>query len=162
VEPSRPRSRTFSARTSTGAGAIHGQLGANCCERWRNFIGKEVDRRAQEGEDISVLENPGPIGYQAGQRTKTRAAHAGLILRAKRFSIRRLMRESGVSQHAIERFLSGARLHPATRARMAQAVQKVEREAAIAMKEVRARRSRRASGTDEDPCPALKKLQLSR
>jgi hypothetical protein len=91
------------------------------------FIGKEVERKAQEGEDISVLENTGPMRYQASQTVKTRAADPGLILRAKRFSMRRLMRESGVSQHAVERFLRGARLHPSTRARLAQAVEKLER-----------------------------------
>jgi transposase len=99
-----------------------------------NFIGKEVERRAQEGEDISVIENTGPIKYREGQRTKTRAADAGLIVRAKRISLRRLMRESGVSQHAVERFLSGARLHTRTRARLAQAVEKAEREAAKPVK----------------------------
>jgi hypothetical protein len=36
--------------------------------------------------------------------------------------------ESGVSQHPIERFLSGGRVHPSTRARLLQAVQKLERE----------------------------------
>jgi hypothetical protein len=49
------------------------------------FIGKEIERKAQEGEDISILENRGPRKYQAGQTAKTRAADAGLILRAKRF-----------------------------------------------------------------------------
>jgi hypothetical protein len=98
------------------------------------FIGKEVERKAQEGEDISVLENTGPIKYQSGQTVKTRAANAGLILRVKRLlgtklvSKRRFTRESGVSQHAVERFLSGERLHPSTRARLAQAVEKLERE----------------------------------
>src|SRR5216110_2381776 len=91
------------------------------------FIGKEIERRAQEGEDISVIENAGPIKYQTGQTANTRAADAGLILRARRFSMRRLMRESGVSQHAVERFLSGARLHPSTRARLAQTVEELER-----------------------------------
>jgi len=91
------------------------------------FIGKEVERKTQEGEDISVLENTGPPKYQAGRTVKTHAADAGLILRAKRFPMRRLMRESGVSQHAVERFLHGARLHPSTRARLAQVVERLER-----------------------------------
>jgi hypothetical protein len=99
------------------------------------FIGKEIERKSQEGEDISVLENRGPIRYQAGQTIKTRAADAGLILRVerllrtKRVSKRRLTRESGVYQHSVERFLSGARLHPSTRVRLARAVEKLEREA---------------------------------
>ncbi len=73
------------------------------------FIGKEIERRAQEGEDVSVLESPGPIKYQAGQSVKTRAADAGLILRARRYPLRQLMRESRASQHAAERFLRGDR-----------------------------------------------------
>ena len=85
------------------------------------------ERRAQEGEDVSVLENPGPIKYHAGQNVKTRAADAGLILRARRFPLRQLMRESGASQHAIERFLDGDRIHPSTRARLARAAEKLER-----------------------------------
>ena len=92
------------------------------------FIGKEVERKAQEGGDISALENTGPIKYQAGQTINTRAADPALILRAKRFTMRRLMRESGVSQHATERFLRGGRLHPFTRARLVQAVEKLERQ----------------------------------
>jgi len=35
---------------------------------------------------------------------------------------------SGASQHAIERFLHGDRVHPATRARLARVVEKLERE----------------------------------
>lgn len=52
------------------------------------FIGKKSERKAQEGEDISVIENSGPIRYQVGQTKKTRAADPALILRAKKFSIR--------------------------------------------------------------------------
>jgi hypothetical protein len=92
------------------------------------FIGKEIERRAQEGEDVSVLENTGPIQYHRHQTAKTRAADAGLILRARRFPLRQLMRESRASQHAIERFLDGDRVHPATRARLARAVEKLERQ----------------------------------
>ncbi len=92
-----------------------------------NLIGKEVERRAQEGEDVSVLESSAPIRYQAG-RGKTRPADPGLILRAKRFSLRQVMRESGVSQHSVERFLCGEPVHPSTRAGLKQAVEKLERD----------------------------------
>lgn len=67
--------------------------------------------------------------YQAGQTKNTRAPDAALILRAKKFSIRQLMRESGKSQHAVERFLRGARLHPSTGVGLEEAVEKLEREA---------------------------------
>jgi hypothetical protein len=91
------------------------------------FIGKEIERRAQEGEDLSVLENAGPIQYHRHQTVKTRAAEAGLILRARRFPLRQLIRESGTSQHTVERFLDGERVHPATRVKLARAVEKLER-----------------------------------
>jgi hypothetical protein len=93
-----------------------------------NLIGKEVERKAQEGEDVSVLESTGPIRYHARRGAKTRSADPGLILRAKRFPLRQLMRESGVSQHSVERFLRGEPIHPATRARITEAVGKLERE----------------------------------
>lgn len=75
-----------------------------------------------------MLENSGPIKYQAGQTVKTRAADPRLILRAKRFPERRIMRKSGVSQQAVERFLSGARVHPTTRLKLARAIEELERE----------------------------------
>ncbi len=96
------------------------------------FIGKEIERKAQEGDDVSLLENTGPIQYQRHQTVKTRAADAGLILRARRFPLRQLMRQSRASQHAIERFLEGERVHPATRKRLALAVERLEREQARA------------------------------
>jgi len=98
------------------------------------FIGKEIERRGQEGEDPSLLENTGPIQYRRYQTANTRAADAGLILRARKLlkageaTMRGLMRESGVSQHAIERFLDGERVHPATRQKIAGAVERLERE----------------------------------
>ncbi len=92
------------------------------------LIGKEVERSTQEGEDASMLERTGPIQYQAGSRAKTRPADPDLVRRASQFGPRLLMRESGVSQHSIERFLDYAPVHPATRVRLAEAVEKLERE----------------------------------
>lgn len=91
-----------------------------------NLIGKEVERRAQEGEDVSVLENTGPIRYHAHQRAKTRSAAPELILRAAPFGLRPLMRESGASQHSVQRFLAGDPVHPATRAKLEQAIEKLQ------------------------------------
>jgi hypothetical protein len=91
------------------------------------FIGKEIERKAQEGEDISVLESTGAVEYQRGRTAKTHAADPGLILRAKRFGLRQLIRKSGVKQHAVERFRNGDRVHPSTRARVLKAVERLER-----------------------------------
>jgi hypothetical protein len=92
------------------------------------YIGKEIERTTQEGEDISLIEGTGPIRYETFRTGKTRVADARLILRAKQFTSRRLMREANISQHALERFLSGARVYPSTRAKLAQAIEKLERE----------------------------------
>jgi hypothetical protein len=64
-------------------------------------IGKEIERRSQEGEDISVLDNVGPVRYSPRKTANTRPADAALIQRASRFPKKLLRRESGVSQHAI-------------------------------------------------------------
>jgi hypothetical protein len=90
------------------------------------FIGKEIERKAQEGEDISVLETPGLIQYEPGRTAKTRAANPMVILKAKRYGLRQLSRESGVQQHALERFLEGKRVHPKTRNALLKAVEKLE------------------------------------
>jgi hypothetical protein len=92
------------------------------------FIGKEVERKAQEGEDISAIESDGPIRYELGQTAKTRAADPAHILRAKRFGVRQLIRESGKEQHAVERYLAGKRVHPDTRTRIIKAVERLEQE----------------------------------
>ena len=92
------------------------------------YIGKEIERRAQEGEDISLLHDGGPIRYRPHGGGKTRAADSKLIHRVKQFPFRKLMRMAGVSQHALERFLSGARVHPSTRAKLAQAIDRLEQE----------------------------------
>ena len=90
-------------------------------------IGKEIERRSQEGEDLSVFDTAGPIKYHTRKMANIRPADAALILRASRFSKKLLRRESGASQHAIDRFFRGERIHPGTRKRLAQAVEKLER-----------------------------------
>lgn len=90
------------------------------------FIGKEIERKAQEGEDISAVENSGPVTYQPHRTQNTYAADSGIVLRAKRFPLRQIMRESGLSQHTVERFLRGGRVFPETREHMMKTVQKLE------------------------------------
>jgi hypothetical protein len=89
------------------------------------FIGKEIERRAQEGEDVGVFDNTGPIQYQAGRTAKTRAADAGLVKRLREFSLRQL-KQSGLSRDTIIQARRGARLHPATRARLERVVENLE------------------------------------
>jgi len=89
-------------------------------------IGKEIERKAQEGEDISVFDNVGPVKYHPRKTANTRPANAVLIQRASRFSKKLLRRESGASQHAIDRFFRGERIHPGTRKMLAQVVERLE------------------------------------
>jgi hypothetical protein len=93
------------------------------------LIGKEIERRAQEGEDPSMLESSGPRRYGLRQGAKTRPADSSLILRASRFSKKALQRKSGASQHAIDRFFRNEPVHPATRQSLQKAVEDLEREA---------------------------------
>lgn len=91
------------------------------------FIGKEIERKAQEGEDISIIESSGPIRYEPRRTMNTRAADPAHILRAKRFGVRQLIRESG-KEHAVQRYLAGKRVHPGTRTSIIKAVERLERE----------------------------------
>src|SRR5260370_41348310 len=70
------------------------------------YIGKEIERRAQKGEDVAVFKNAGPIRYGSGRSAKTRSADPGLIVRARRYGLRKLMRKAKTSQHSVERFLA--------------------------------------------------------
>jgi hypothetical protein len=89
-------------------------------------IGKEIERKTQEGEDISVFDNAGPVKYYPRKTLNTRPADSALILKASRFSKKLLRRISGASQHAIDRFLRGERIHPGTRKKVAEALEKLE------------------------------------
>jgi hypothetical protein len=90
-------------------------------------IGKEIERKAQEGEDISVLENTGPIRYQSRQTIRTRAIEPGLQKRLSQFSLRQLV-QSGLSRDTVIKARRGERVHPDTRARLAQIMEKLERD----------------------------------
>ena len=89
------------------------------------YIGKEVERRAQEGEDVAILENSGPIRYGSRRNAKTRPADLALIAKAGRYGLRELIRDSKTSQHAVERFLQGKRVYPGTRMKLEKAIQKL-------------------------------------
>jgi hypothetical protein len=88
-------------------------------------IGKEIERRSQEGEDISVLDNVGPVRYSPRKTANTRPADAALIQRASLFPKKLLRHESGVSQDAIDRFFRGERNHSRRRKKLAEGVEKL-------------------------------------
>ena len=90
------------------------------------FIGKEIERRAQEGEEVSVLENAGQLRYHRHQTTNTQPCSPQLLKKLKRFSLRQLQ-QSGLSRDTIIQARRGDRVHPATRQKLARLVEKVER-----------------------------------
>ena len=90
-------------------------------------IGKEVERKAQEGEDIGSLEDVGPRRYQSRQTANTRAVDPGLQKLLEKFSLRELSR-SELSRDTIIQARRRARVHPDSRARLEQTVQTLERE----------------------------------
>jgi hypothetical protein len=55
------------------------------------------------------------------------SALAMRVFRLHRFPKKLLRREAGASQHAIDRFFRGERIHPATRKKLADAVNNLER-----------------------------------
>jgi hypothetical protein len=91
-------------------------------------IGKEVERKAQEGEDIGSLENVGPRRYQSRQTANTRAVDPALQKRLEQFSLRQLT-QSGLSRDTVIQARRGARVHPDSRARLKQTAEMLEREA---------------------------------
>jgi hypothetical protein len=90
------------------------------------FMGKEIERKAQEGEDLGTIENGGSITYQAQSTRNSHAADPVIIFRANRFGFRQLMQESGLSQHTVGRFRSGRRVFPKTREQLTRAVFQLE------------------------------------
>jgi hypothetical protein len=90
------------------------------------LIGKEIERRGQEGEEISVLENVGPIKYGQRQTLKTRPCAPELMKKINRFSLSQLER-SGLTRDTIIRARRGERVHPTTCTQLAEIVQELER-----------------------------------
>jgi hypothetical protein len=93
-------------------------------------IGKEIERKAQEGEDISSLENPRPIRYQSRQTVNTRAVDPVLQKRMEQFSLREFT-QSGLSRDTVIQARRGARVHPDSRARLEKTVNELARQLVI-------------------------------
>jgi hypothetical protein len=89
------------------------------------LIGKEIERKSQEGEEISVLENVGPIQYSQRQTLKTRPCAPALVKRLSQFSLKQL-EGSGLTRDTIIRARRGERVHPSTCTNLAEIVQELE------------------------------------
>jgi hypothetical protein len=90
------------------------------------LIGKEIERRGQEGEEISVLENAGPIQYSQRQTLKTCPCAPELVKRLNGFFLRQLER-SGLSRDTIIKARRGDLVHPSTCIQLANIVQELEK-----------------------------------
>jgi Cro/C1-type helix-turn-helix DNA-binding protein len=69
----------------------------------RRYVGKETDRRWEQGEDLSLVE------FQAFEYQQSRRVIAGDDIKNDilRVGIRRLERDTGVSHHTLEKILKG-------------------------------------------------------
>jgi hypothetical protein len=70
--------------------------------------------------------------YKKGCQEKNSASTGGredFCLEIQPTAVRQLMRASGASQHSVERFLNGERVHPATRASLEKAIAQLEQQA---------------------------------
>jgi hypothetical protein len=87
------------------------------------YVGKETDRRWNEGEDLSLLE------FQAMEFRPSGGVLADPTLKKEIISrgIRKTIRETGLSQHTIEAILAGRPVRRKTLGRIVQLIQRKEK-----------------------------------
>jgi hypothetical protein len=87
-------------------------------------IGKETDRHWEQGEDIS-LALPELMEYTPDQTARL-MADPTLTSRVRRWSIRALAKEAGVSENTVKAARRGERLRKSTVSRLSRAVRTLE------------------------------------
>jgi hypothetical protein len=85
----------------------------------RRYVGKETDRRWEQGEDLSLVQFTSFEYQQSKQVVASDEIKQGIL----KTGIRELERETGVSHHTIERILRGESVRRKT---LAKIVRKVE------------------------------------
>ncbi len=85
----------------------------------RRYVGKETDRRWEQGEDLSLVEFKTVV--YVGQ--KQVVASAEIKQQILKTGIRKLERETRVSHHTIDRILKGENVRRRTLAKMAKLLQ---------------------------------------
>jgi len=82
-------------------------------------VGKETDRRWEQGEDLSLVEFKA-IEYEGAKQVVASDEIKQQILKT---GIRKVERETGVSHHTINRILKGENVRRKTLARIANQIQ---------------------------------------
>lgn len=82
-------------------------------------MGKETDRRWEQGEDLSLLEFKA-VEYEGSKQVIASDEIKEQILKT---GIRKLERETGVSHHTIDRILKGENVRRKTLAKIVRPVQ---------------------------------------
>src|SRR5215831_4586639 len=85
----------------------------------RRYVGKETDRRWEQGEDLSLVEFKA-IEYEGAKQVVASDEIKQQILKT---GIRKVERETGVSHHTINRILKGENVRRKTLARIANQIQ---------------------------------------
>ncbi len=79
----------------------------------RRYVGKETDRRWEQGEDFSLVEFTS-VEYQQSKQVATEDLKEGIL----KVGIRKLERDAGVSHHTIDKILKGERVRRKTLAKI--------------------------------------------
>ena len=84
----------------------------------RRYVGKETDRRWEQGEDLSLVEFKA-VEYQSAKQVVASDETKQQILKA---GIRKLERETGVSHHTIDRILKDKHIRRKTLAKIVRQI----------------------------------------
>jgi hypothetical protein len=88
------------------------------------FIGKETDRRWEQGEDISLIESE-TTEYSPGE-TERLIADPDVIFESGKVSIRRLAKQAGISENTVKAARRGERLRRETVEKLKNAIREIQ------------------------------------
>jgi hypothetical protein len=88
-------------------------------EASRRYVGKETDRRWEQGEDLSLVE------FTSFEYQQSKQVVAGEDIKAEilKIGIRKLERNTGVSHHTLDKILKGEHVRRKTLAKIMKQVQ---------------------------------------
>ena len=111
-----PEAKSLAPDGSSGTCETRGLLQPSCVVgASRRYVGKETDRRWEQGEDLSLVEFK-TLEYEGSKQVVASDELKEQILKT---GIRRVERETKVSHHTINRILKGERVRRKTLAKIA-------------------------------------------